>query len=333
MYRVRVTTSFPELPLIRQTPGRSGKWGDYLFCINEPMDDYEFWVLFDRFSEPQKGHCARSNTIFITAEPPSLAHYTTSFVAQFGSILTCHPYIQRPNAIHSQQALPWQIGIIGYHANHPSQARLDYDRLKAATFDKPKLISVISSARRGTSGHALRYDFVQRLRDRMGDRLDIFGAGIRDIEDKWDGIAPYKYHIGIENSVVPDYWTEKLGDAFLGGAFPIYHGCPNIHDYFSKQAMRQINISNPDKAIDDIEALLASGAYERSIDSINEARRLVLDEYNVFPLMAKLLSTKNPNTPKADLEFKPLNQCEGLPRRMVRSVTRRLPAGIRRYIK
>lgn len=333
MFRVRLTTSFPNWPIARQTPGSNSQWGPYLFCGDQPADDYHFWVLYDRFSQTQKGHCARANTVFITAEPPSLAHYSEPFVAQFGTIVTCHRYIQGPNVIYSQQALPWNIGMAGYHADQPSVVNFNYDQLKSATFKKDKLISVISSARRGTSGHALRYDFVQRLRQRLGDRVDIFGAGIRDIQDKWDGIAPYKYHIAIENSVVPDYWTEKIADAFLGGAYPIYHGCPNIHDYFSKQAMRQIDISNADHAIDEIEAVIAAGEYERNQDRLQEARRLVLDEYNLFPMLAKLLSMKDPNAAKADIEFKPLGEFEGLARRMARSVTRRLPPGIRRFIK
>jgi Glycosyltransferase family 10 (fucosyltransferase) C-term len=333
MYRVRLTTSFPNQPIIRQTPGLSGDWGQFHFAINQPVEDYQFWVLFDRFSETQKGHCAEANTIFITAEPPSLAHYSQPFIAQFATVLTCHRYIQGPDVIFSQQALPWQIGIRGYHANDPSEANLDYNCLKTAVFEKRKVISVISSSRRGTRGHALRFDFIQRLRERLGNRIDIFGAGIRDIEDKWDGIAPYKYHIAIENSVIPDYWTEKLADAFLGGAYPIYHGCPNIHDYFSKQAMRQIDISNADRAIDEIEAVIAAGEYERNQNQLQEARRLVLDEYNLFPMLAKLLSMKDANAAKVDIEFKPLGEFEGLARRMARSVTRRLPPSIRRFIK
>jgi Glycosyltransferase family 10 (fucosyltransferase) C-term len=333
MYRVRVTTSFPNMPLIRQTPGRTGVWGQFQFIINQPVQDYQFWVLFDRFPERLSGRCAEANTVFISAEPPSLARYSRPFVEQFGTVITCHRSIRGPNVIHSQQALPWQVGISGYHVSPSLVAIMGYDELKTPAFQKKKLISVIASDRRGTRGHNQRYTFVQRLRQRMRDRIDVFGAGTCDIQDKWDGIAPYQYHIAIENSVVPDYWTEKLADGFLGGAFPIYHGCPNIHDYFSKQSMRLIDISDADRAINDIEAVIEGEEYERNQDQIVEARRLVLDEYNFFPMVAKLLAKKDPNAVRTELEFKPLAQCERLPRRMVRSVTRRLPSGLRRFIK
>jgi hypothetical protein len=40
----------------------------------------------------------------------------------------------------------------------------------------------------------------------------------------------------LENSQSPHYWTEKLTDAYLGWAFPLYVGCPNVGDYFAKES-------------------------------------------------------------------------------------------------
>ncbi len=37
MIRVKLSTNFPDWPLIRQTPDRSGIWGDCRFFINEDI--------------------------------------------------------------------------------------------------------------------------------------------------------------------------------------------------------------------------------------------------------------------------------------------------------
>lgn len=43
--------------------------------------------------------------------------------------------------------------------------------------------------------------------------------------------AKYKFVIAFENSIQPDYVTEKLYDPLLAGAVPIYFGAPNIDGY------------------------------------------------------------------------------------------------------
>lgn len=333
MFRVRVSTSFPEWPLDRQTPGRSGIWGDFQFVIDQPVDDYHFWVVYDRFTSPLKGRCARSNVLFFTAEPPSLARYPRRFLAQFGQVITCQRNVRHPNVIFTHQALPWHIGIGSYYNRKGTGNLLDYDYLKSAKIEKTKVLSVIASANQGTRGHGLRFRFVQFLRERLGDRIDVFGHGIRELGDKWDGIAPYQYHVTIENSTVPDYWTEKIADAFLGGAFPLYHGCPNIGQYFPADSLRPIDISDPESALKIIETTIASNAYERCRAQVAEARRLVLEEYNLFPMLARLLSQKDAAAPKESLEFEPIGQFEGANVKLVRMITRRLPRRVRQLLK
>jgi len=87
------------------------------------------------------------------------------------------------------------------------------------------------------------------VKDYFGERIDIFGRGINEIEDKWDALDRYKYHIALENSVVEDYWTEKLSDAYLAGCYPIYYGCPNIEKYFDISSLARINITQSDPVI------------------------------------------------------------------------------------
>lgn len=47
---------------------------------------------------------------------------------------------------------------------------------------------------------------------------------------------PYRFVIAMENSTRPGYITEKLINAFLAGAIPIYWGAPDVHQYFNPAA-------------------------------------------------------------------------------------------------
>ena len=96
------------------------------------------------------------------------------------------------------------------------------------------------------------------------------GHGFNDIPDKWEAIAPYKYHIVLENTVQPDCWSEKLADSFLGFSLPIYHGCPNIHDYFNKDSLFLIDI-------DDINATVELLQYLIDHDEIFEKRKHMIN--------------------------------------------------------
>ena len=151
---------------------------------------------------------------------------------------------------------------------------------------KTKILSVISSSKAMSEGHRKRLDFAKRLKIHFGDKVDLFGRDLNEIEDKWDALADYQYHVALENSAVNDYWTEKLSDAFLAACHPIYYGCPNINRYFDRASLTPIELEHPERAIAVIESCIEQKRYESSEQKIWEAREKVLDTHNVFALMA-----------------------------------------------
>ena len=46
-----------------------------------------------------------------------------------------------------------------------------------------------------------------------------------------------QFHITIESSTIPNYFSEKLIDALITKTVPIYWGCPNIGDFFDARGM------------------------------------------------------------------------------------------------
>ena len=198
MIRVKLSTNFPEWPLIRQTPGRAGIWNDCRFFINEDVAECDFWVVYDDVVRSETTRCPPENTLLITGEPPSVKTYHRRFLAQFGTVLTSHWDLVHPNIVNRQQALPWMVGCryVREAGQWDTAYTKDYDELSALPIvPKTKLLSVISSDKTLTPGHTRRLAFVEALKQRFGGGIDVFGRGIRDVEDKWDAIAPYKYHV------------------------------------------------------------------------------------------------------------------------------------------
>ena len=73
-------------------------------------------------------------------------------------------------------------------------------------------------------------------------------ANIRLYED-------YRFVLAMENKSSPGYITEKILNAFLGGAIPIYYGTEEVFDVFNRDAFVYYNVSDPEPALAQIRFL------------------------------------------------------------------------------
>jgi hypothetical protein len=319
MITVKISTTSPEWPLERQTPGEKGRWGNCQFIINQEIEECDYWVVYEDVKSPEKVRCASQNTLLVTGEPPSVKTYSEQYLDLFGTILTCHRNLHHKDVINRQQALPWMVGgkFIKETKSWKEDFTKNYDELiQTDIFNKDRLASVILSRKTGTPGHRKRVKFLKYLKKELRGDLDIFGVGYNEIEDKWDGISPCKYYFAIENSCYPDYWTEKLSDCFLAGAYPLYYGCPNIFDYFPQNCLKVIDINNPKKAISDITSAINQNAYENNVGHIQHARNLILNEYNLFPTLEKIIVSRYQKKEGEVLEILPYMNYNPVPYRI-----------------
>ena len=289
------------IALEKQTPNNSAEWKNCKFYIDTDVEKYDYWVVYDDFYEDMSTICPRENTLFISPEPPTLIRYDSDFLNQFGAVISSHDSIDHKNSIRCQSGLPWLWWVKAPKAANPAKS---YDELKALQhMEKPKLASVINSSKNTTKSYRRRAQFIAQLEKHFGDRIDFFGSPGRKLPYKWDGLAPYKYCFVFENSSHPDYWTEKLSDAFLAQCYPIYYGCPNIHRYFDNQMLTAIDITQPEQAIATIEKIISNNTYEKSISKIQEAKRRVLDEYNLFALISNFIEKKESQQKTSSLVY------------------------------
>lgn len=280
---------------LRQTAQAKGVWGDCRFVVNAPVDKCDWWVVCHNsaLSEMETTMCDPDHVVYVSLEPED-SWLSKDFIDQFARVVLCDRRIQHPNITY-KNGLAWWVGIrVGFKENgshhYTPQFTLDYDSLSAMTgTEKTKVMSVICSTKSLWPGHKKRMKFLDKLMAHpVSKHIDFFGGGKNSVDDKWDAIAPYKYHLVMENSRVPDYWSEKLADSYLGFAYPVYYGCPNIQEYFPSDALSIIDIDKFDQAVAVLEKLIASDLYDSHFPAVINARNQVLNKYNLFQLIADI---------------------------------------------
>lgn len=285
MIKVKLTTHDHSLSIRedvqKQTPGLSWKWGDFWFYLNERISECDYWVVFDHLPKKESVKCPKENLIFITGEPSSIKEYNEKFLSQFSKIITSQRSIKHPGARYMAPGHTWF-------------SKKSYDELsKNNNVEKSKLISLVVSNKSDTPGHQKRLEFCLNLKKHFGDKIDIFGRGINEFEDKWNVLAPYKYSIAIENSVEQDYMTEKIGDCFMSLTFPFYYGCPNIDKYYSKDSYELIDINDFGKSCATIEEIInKENHYQQHLKSLIESKDKYLNQYSLIPLITNFIKNE-----------------------------------------
>lgn len=241
--------------------------------INKDVAECDAWIVHEGLARPEVTRCPADRVFLLTGEPPDIKRYAPAWLASFARVITCHPDLSHPGVIAGQTALPWLVGR-------------SYDQLAAAFPGKTADLSVICSDKAMVAGHRRRLRFVERLLELSP--MPRFGRGFRELPDKWDGLAPFRYSVAIENSRQDHYWTEKIADCFLAGIVPIYWGAPNIRDYFPAEAMIVIDTLDPVEAARIIKAEATPEGYLRRLPALREAKRRVLEDHNLFEVAYRL---------------------------------------------
>ena len=286
------------------------------FYFNSPTDYADAWFVIEG-TLPKDNKCVvpENRVFFLGAETArSLGFYYETpgwlgYLKQFAGIYSPQE-LYWENATLTIPFLPWMI-----NANHGpdmfSKSPRDLDFLRGlSSLEKTRDISVFCSVQSMTREHRARFRFVSALKDHFGSRLDWFGNGVNPLDQKWDGLAPYKYTIVLENQATSHVLTEKIQDAFLALAVPIYWGASQAKDIFGENAIVTIDIKDIHGSIAQIEQLLESDPYEILLPSLLTAKAVVTDDLNLFIRMREILnnpSLQDPLPPKLKI-IKPPDQ-------------------------
>ena len=146
------------------------------------------------------------------------------------------------------------------------------------------------------------------------DTLDWYGYENKT-EDKIEGIGSYKYHLVLENNLLPNTMTEKLFDSYLGNSYPIYSGATNAEDYFPSNSFARINMHDFNGSINVIKDCISNNYYEANYEKLLEARKIVLEKFNLIKridvIVEERLNKPSVNNLKIDSVIYPKFHFEG----------------------
>jgi len=274
--------------LLRQTPGGKGVWDGVRFTLNpEPTCDF-LVVLNNKMKTETKARCPRENVWCLMQEPYMKGHtdWMVEKLTDYSRVLSHHVPAGASKFTISHPAIPW-------HVNKT------FDELISLEIpSKPKTLSWVVGNARDLPGHRKRWAFLEYIQQDGSLDIDLFGRAVQFIEDKWDGLVPYKYSLAIENSSSPDYWTEKIADCFLSWSVPIYYGCTNLEEYFPSRSFIRIDINSPGEAFESVKSIIKRDNWEKRLPALKEARDLVLHRYQLFPHLFRLIEAQ----PQKDLK-------------------------------
>jgi hypothetical protein len=279
-----------------------------VFVTDRQARDYDWLVVYDDL--PPRGDerlslgeeilaCPRANTALITYEPSSLKFYGDDYIKQFGLVLTSQgvDYLAHDGRCDMPPVGFWYYGGMAQLAEN--------DQVP----EKTALISMFGSPKAEKfTLHQRRAEFLVELADALGGQVDVFGKGHRWVEHKAEGIDAYRYHIAVENHIGPHHWTEKLSDAFLGYSLPFYVGCSNAADYFPEDSFIALDIRDTQETLARIRQAVADNEYERRLPAIIEARRRVLEDYNLGNMVARHILAAQEDTARVALPVGAKNQ-------------------------
>lgn len=138
---------------------------------------------------------------------------------------------------------------------------------------KTKTVSMIASNKGWTTGHALRQQIVNQIKN-----IDYYGGCInKPIDTKNLGLDDYMFSVAVENSIQDSYFTEKILDCFATKTVPIYWGTRKITNFFNSKGIIMFSSL---QELEQILPTLSADLYASMHDAIEENFNAI-NEYNI----------------------------------------------------
>ena len=130
-----------------------------------------------------------------------------------------------------------------------------------------------------------------------GSLLDLYGSinfkncTLPD-NDKFYALHNYKYCLSFDNQDhIGNFFGTQFTDSILYWTVPIYWGGANLDKFFPKDSFIQMDIRKQNEK-ERIVELLQNESYEKRLPALAEARDLILNKYNMWPIINNVIANK-----------------------------------------
>lgn len=282
------------LSIFNFTNTKENIYNNKKYFINQYVENPDYWFILEntKSNKVENSNIDSKNIFFLNSETryePSffMRKSKLEFLKQFNEVYSPN-FINLDNVKNCPPFLAWRLRGDPFDDFHESS---DVEFYKNYEPEKKKLLSVYCTNKEITEIQKVRLDFVKKLKNLFGDDMDWFGDNLRT-KTKIEGVSPYKYHLVLENQLGHNFISEKLFDSFLGGAFPIYSGAPNLSEYFPSNSFLQINLNDFVGSVNKIYNVVNSDAYDKNKDSLYKSKLITLEEFNLIKRIDKIVDKK-----------------------------------------
>ena len=327
--RAHIFTNIPTVLFLKQVPDFANTIDDVEFSFGLTVPgDIDVLIAFTRASYAIPTRLPKNRTAFYAGEPDVIHPFSTRFLNQFGIVLTTSD--KELTTLKRQETVSAMafVGINFTDKKNPLNITY-FEDLKCPP--KNNKISIVTSNKAHTDFHKDRLKFLDIIKQKIPEHIELYGHGFKPIDDKKDALLDHKYHIALENGGGKYAWTEKLSDPLLCWTFPFYHGCNNVEDDIPAKAFAYIDIDNPDQVINQMMAAIQDDLWTKRKNDISKARDIIFSDFNIMKKFAQIalqlisLEPELPHNPKKRLirserSLWPEPGCRGsIPEALIRS--------------
>ena len=296
--KVSIGWNFPfksdSLSIYNFTNSKDNTYNNKKFFINTEVEDPDYWFIVENTDSTkiEKVKINKDNIIFLGSDSryePSyfLLKSKQEFLSQFDTVYS-HTAVNLKNSFNEPSFCNWRLRGDPFENKFKES---DIDFYENFHPKKTKLLSVYCTDKQVNEVQKVRFDFVKKLKKELGDELHWYGYENKT-NDKIEGIGSYKYHLVLENNLLPNTMTEKLFDSYLGNSYPIYSGATNAEEYFPKNSFTRINMHDFNGTINAIKDCVSNNYYEKHYEELLEAKKVVLERFNLIKRIDEIVEKR-----------------------------------------
>jgi len=262
-------------------------------------DSYEYAVVFGNTKETILTD--KEHTIFFFQEPHWSQNWDREAYKKSSRVFCSSKKLcgEHPEFIESPSFM-----FYGGHGDlHPDPIwDWSVDSLLYTNSEKTKLLSIIQRKQVFQIGENIIYQDRCNLAEALNAsdiNIDIYGGGYWEKDGKkikgeiWNkkiGLSEYMFSIAIENTIHPNYVTEKFFDCILTNTVPVYYGCYNITDFIPSDCFIQLpDITNHEACFETIRKNCTVENYNKMINNIAKLKAdyFTNTNYNIWAKIQK----------------------------------------------
>lgn len=271
-----------------QTPQNSGNWEDVIAVTNP--DEADYLIIQDETSD---------SSLLSKFEPKKRLYFNREALST--GIL---------NRINKDEynifsfwdgsgylPIRWWYGTnVGASSQGYGGITKTYDELSTLEpYQKTKKLCCILSDKVMNEGHGIRKNFAEKYVNKYP--LDLYGSvsfknSTIPNNDKILALKDYKYCLGFDNQdSIKDFFGTQFSDTILAWSIPIFWCGTDLRRYFPEGSFIQFDARNPEE-IDRIHQIIENDDYESRLPALKEARNLILNKYNFWPTIKKVIDNE-----------------------------------------